>query len=1173
MRQTSKILSMLLAVAMLLPSQALAADGALEDAASKSTVVINEVESDAPNKGNDWVEIANIGSEAVNISGWYLTDDKGEERKTEGKTTPLAEGTILKPGAFLVLEEPVNFDFGLGKADTAILYDGNGKQVDSYAYTSVAAGTWSRQADGGFADAEATKGAANAAPAAPEPNPPAAKSALVLNEINSSPDDWVELMNTGTEALDVSGYELRDNSDDHRWRFPEGSTLAAGELLVVDAKSNGLVYDDQTKSFAAGTFEAAIGIGSGDSVRLYDKDGKLLDEYSWTKHASYDGDAAKASYGRYPDGTGAFRLMAETKGQNNTMPYASPIVINEVESNGDATDWVEIMNVGTQSVDISGWYLLDNDPVGHKADVTPVQKGTTLEPGVLYVFEQNKNFTFGLGKADQAAIYDADGNLVTEYEWAAHANGVYARIPDGTGEFQDFATATKGKKNKIVNPVVINEVQSNDPSGGPDWVELANPTAEVLDISGLVLKDNKDKDSYTIPERTTIPANGFLVIYQDDNGTNGFAFGLGRGDSVRLFENGEQIAIATWPDESHTSPTWGLYPDVNGSSYQNTVEATPGAANKFAGIPDVIAWPGSDEVRTFDTASTFLEDSSGLDFTNGKLYAVDNGTATFWVMDAAKDGTLTFASGFEQGKRVCFRKDADNEKAKGPDAEGITVDGSGMVYLASERDNSAKGVNYDTILMVNPNESGTRLVSQKEWNLTDSLPQVSANMGIEAVEWVANADVSGKLIDKTTGKPFDAANYPNAVAGGVFFVALEDNGHVYAYILNKNETVVQIADIDAKLGGAMALHYDTYEKKLWVAADDGYGNRMAQITLNGTAEPGIVHVLPASGVNTKANNEGFAIASAEYTVNGQRPVYKFCDGVTSGALTIGSIDCDYKAPSRPSHSSGSDNDPSYSISADKAEHGSITVSPRYAERGDTVTITVKPDSGYVLETITVKDSKGDELKLTDKGSGKYTFTMPTGKVEVKATFMDDNAMLNFFLDDPADSYYYDAVLWAAKQGITGGTDAEHFSPNVSCARDQLVTFLWRTAGKPAVDYAMSFSDVSTDAYYIEAVRWAASLGIVSGYGDGRFGVNNPITREQMAVMLYRFAKAQGMDTTQGGMEVREFDDFEQVSAYAGEAMAWAVNTGILKGADNQLMPKAPCTRAQIVTMLHRLLAD
>lgn len=1172
MRQASKILSMLLATAMLLPSQALAADAASEPQTQQPSVVINEVESDDPNKGNDWVEITNIGSEAVNISGWYLTDDKGEERKTEGKTTPLAEGTVLEPSAFLVLEETVNFDFGLGKADTAILYDAAGVQIDSYAYTSVADGTWSRQSDGSFADAEATKGAANAAPAEPKPNPPATKTTLLLNEINSSPDDWVELMNTGTETLDISGFELRDSNDDHRWRFPDGSTIAAGKLLVVDAQSSGLVYDDLTKNFAEGTFEAAIGIGSGDSIRLYDKGGNLLDEYSWTEHASYDGDPAKASYGRYPDGVGAFRLTKETKGSANEY-YAPTIVVNEVESNGDTTDWVEIMNIGTQPVDISGWYLLDNDPVGHKADVTPVAVGTILEPGFLYVFDQNKDFTFGLGKADKAAIYDAGGNLIVEYEWTVHANGVYARIPDGTGEFQDFATATKGKKNKIVNPVVINEVQSNDPNGGPDWVELANPTAEALDISGLVLKDNKDKDPYTIPEGKTIPANGYLVIYQDDSGTNGFAFGLGKGDSVRLFENGEQIAATTWPDGSHTTPTWGLYPDVNGSSYQNTAEATPGAANKFAGTPNVIAWPGSDEVHIFDTAPTFLEDSSGLDFADGKLYAVDNGTATFWVMDVAKDGTLTFASGFEQGKRVCFRKDAGNETAKGPDAEGITVDGSGMVYLASERDNSAKGVNYDTILMVNPNESGTRLVAQKEWDLTASLPQVSANMGIEAVEWVANSDVVGKLIDQNTGSTFDAANYPNAVAGGVFFVALEDNGHVYAYVLNEDETVMQIADIDAKLGGAMALDYDTYEKKLWVAADDGYGNRMAQITLNGTAEPKIVHVLPASGVNTKANNEGFAIASAEYTVNGQRPVYKFCDGVTSGALTIGSIDCDYKAPSRPSHSSSSDNDPSYSISADKAEHGSVTVSPRYAESDDTVTITVKPDSGYILETIIVKDSKGNELKLTDKGDGKYTFTMPAGRVEVKATFMDDNTMLNFFVDVPADSYYYDAVLWAAQKGITGGTDAEHFSPNASCARGQLVTFLWRAAGKPVVNYAMSFSDVSADAYYTEAVRWAASLGIVSGYGDGKFGVNDPITREQMAVMLYRFAKAQGMDTTQGGMAVREFDDFEQVSDYAGEAMTWAVNTGILKGANNQLMPKTPCTRAQIVTMLQRLLAD
>ena len=894
MKGIPKLLSIFLATSLLLPSQVLATSNSSESKVPKSTIVINEIESDAPNQGNDWVEITNIGSEEINISGWYLCDDKGIERKQEGKTTALPEGSILKPGEFLVFEETQNFDFGFGKSDTAILYNAADEEMDRYSYTNVAIGTWSRQADGSFGDANATPGAKNESPDTSQPTLPELKKSIILNEINSSPDNWVELMNTGNETLDLSGYELRDNSDDHRWRFPDKSTLKSGEFLIVEADSKGLVYDNQTQTFVEGTFESAIGIGSGDAIRLYDKSGTLLDEYQWTEHASYEGDAFKASYGRYPDGTGSFCLTKETKGLANDR-YNPTVVINEIESNGDETDWVEIMNIGTQSIDISNWYLLDNDPIGHKTESTPLPEGTILEPGALYVFDQNKDFTFGLGKEDQAVIYDASGNSVASYEWTSHANGVYARIPDGTGEFQDFSTSTKGKKNKVVNPVVINEVQSNDPNNGPDWVELANPTAENLDISGLVLMDEKDKDPYTISEGTEIPANGFLVIYQDDSGVSGFKFGLGKGDSLRLFENGEEIASTTWPAGTHTNPTWGLYPDINGDTYKNTQEATPGAANKFADIPNVIAWPGSDTVNVFDTTSTFLEDSSGLDFSNGRLYAIDNGTATFWIMDVAEDGTLTFAPGFESGKQVCFRKDSDNINAKGPDTEGITVDENGLVYLASERDNGNKGVNYNTILMVDPNTAGNRLTAQNEWNLTDSLPQVSANMGIEAVEWISNEDLINKLIDQNTGKAYNPSNYPNAVANGLFFVALEDNGHVYAYVLNTDETVQQIADIDTKLGGAMALDYDTYEKMLWVATDDGYGNRMARIAFNGTDTPDITHVLPASGVDTKANNEGFAIADATYTVNGQRPVYRFCDGVISGALTIGSIDCSYSA--------------------------------------------------------------------------------------------------------------------------------------------------------------------------------------------------------------------------------------------------------------------------------------
>ena len=265
--------------------------------------------------------------------------------------------------------------------------------------------------------------------------------------------------------------------------------------------------------------------------------------------------------------------------------------------------------------------------------------------------------------------------------------------------------------------------------------------------------------------------------------------------------------------------------------------------------------------------------------------------------------------------------------------------------------------------------------------------------------------------------------------------------------------------------------------------------------------------------------------------------------------------------------------PRYDVAVSDGAHGSVTVSPKSASKGSTVTVTVTPDKGYTLETLSVTDKNGSALDLTDQGGGKYTFTMPSAPVTVAATFMDDNTMLNFFVDVPAGAYYYDAVLWAAEGGIVTGTDAVHFSPEASCTRAQLVTFLWRAAGSPVVNYAMNFNDVDGGTYYAEAVRWAASLGIAGGYGDGRFGTNDFVTREQVAAMLYRFAKAQGMDTTQGGMAAREFADFESVSSYALEAVDWAVNAGVLKGDNNRLLPQDNCTRAQIVTMLYRALGE
>jgi len=265
---------------------------------------------------------------------------------------------------------------------------------------------------------------------------------------------------------------------------------------------------------------------------------------------------------------------------------------------------------------------------------------------------------------------------------------------------------------------------------------------------------------------------------------------------------------------------------------------------------------------------------------------------------------------------------------------------------------------------------------------------------------------------------------------------------------------------------------------------------------------------------------------------------------------------------------GSSSSPSYPVSVpDKTDHGSVTVSPKNASAGSTVTITVKPDSGYVLETISVTDKNGNDLKLIDKGGGKYTFTMPTSKVEIKATFMEDNSVLNFFYDVPNDAYYYEAIKWAAENGVTGGVGNSLFAPNQPCTRAQIVTFLWRAAGSPVVNYRMPFTDVDEGAYYAEAVRWAASTGIVTGLTETTFGTDSVCTRAQAAAMIYRCAQAQGKGFTGAWMFHLPFTD---VPEWAYESVAWCYMNGVTTGVnETAFAPGNDCTRAQIVTFLWR----
>ena len=264
----------------------------------------------------------------------------------------------------------------------------------------------------------------------------------------------------------------------------------------------------------------------------------------------------------------------------------------------------------------------------------------------------------------------------------------------------------------------------------------------------------------------------------------------------------------------------------------------------------------------------------------------------------------------------------------------------------------------------------------------------------------------------------------------------------------------------------------------------------------------------------------------------------------------------------PSYYSGSSSDPTYSVTVDKTENGSVTVSPKSASKGSTVTITVKPDSGYVLETLTVTDKNGNELTLKDKGDGKYTFTMPAGKVEVKATFMEDNSMLNFFYDVPNGAYFYEAVKWAVDKGITNGLSDTMFGPYESCTRAQIVTFLWRAAGSPEPKTVSSFTDVPASAYYAKAVAWAVENGITNGMTVTMFAPDATCTRGQSVTFLYRALKG----TASGSAN---FTDVKSDAFYA-DAINWAVANNVTNGTSNTTFsPNADCTRAEIVTFLYR----
>ncbi len=565
---------------------------------------------------------------------------------------------------------------------------------------------------------------------------------------------------------------------------------------------------------------------------------------------------------------------------------ANGLVVNEVESNGDDTDWVELANTSAAAIDLSGYAFLDDDGK-HEAYVLP--SGSTIAAGGYFVIDglsaTAQGFDFGLGGKDTVRVYDPAGDLVLRYSWTAHAAVTWGRCPDGTGPLVDTTASTKSAPNDCSSPVRINEVESQGGTPG-DWVELTNVGTTTVDLGGYVLRDGEDDHTYPIPAGTTVAPGGFTVLDEAD-----FVFGLGKADAVRLADPAGAIADEyRWSE--HAATSYGRNPDGTGE-FAVTAEPTKGAANRFAGVVTAEAWPGGPDETVLDDEDTFSGDLSGLDWTtsstsgDGQLWAVQNGDGLLYHL--ASDGEGGWAPTNTAGTDLRY---ADGTGT--PDAEGVTVtaDDPGAVYVSTERDNDVSSTSRPAVLRYATTDGSEAVLrATDDWDLAADFPGLGANAGLEGVTWVPDAWLTEHAFtDEHTGAAYAPATYPGH-GEGLFFVGVEGTASVYAYALMEDGAFQRVARIATPFAVVADVQFDPTLDALWVVCDEVCSGRTALFAVtDGAFAATTLYEAPADADRTLAN-EGFAISGV--CTDRERATFYADDNDTDGfSLRTGTYPCE-----------------------------------------------------------------------------------------------------------------------------------------------------------------------------------------------------------------------------------------------------------------------------------------
>ena len=949
-----------------------------------------------------------------------------------------------------------------------------------------------------------------------------------------------------------------------------------GKLTLRDSTVQGIidVQSGGTFSMNYNAYNKKYETGASICGQLRMEDGSILENAAIYSHANYlaNGD-----------------LTDRTTHEPVVMTTGNVQVKGQVFISGDAGG----SEIGQSGLRVSGTLTLDNGAVlavyGGKGTVVDTKGGTAIELNNGTITGGGKVIALGgevLWKHGGAAV-SGTGTIATTEAYLQGATA-YTHSPSKPqpGKAHDDTVTVTANRRHVADGELIDTVD--------------NPLADLYWKANIDAAPNLSKYAITPTPGyvlMNIPYNAFYAAEKGDNDT---AAQVDAVSSATKSKPLSSLAANSYHNNSDGSDISGIIypvyvPDLSAlHGYKQVKDSdTLTITVTLRGKETTTTYKGKD---TLFGAPDYSYYALSAEPTSYKALTVSNGTFSFGkataIATAASGTSVTLTT---NGRHAYYAmKVAGLAEDIAGNVSAVTLHTTdGNVYglrhvvgiwrgaeLGFGVDSGLQGKTIDTITYYLSDGTiqtiGTNLKIPKSTKNVTTTVKNALNTAREAVVTVENLpeDFDAQYAVASGSTDLSAYNFKvegekltwtDTPAFGAYTLTITDKSCAYAPVSTSFE--LKTADIIAK--------YDASKKALVKASSDITDEQLAAYlkAISAVSVDGRSYAASGRGAVTIIKDGGVIDLAATQFSKGDGATYSMvvkATGYQDLTFTL-------ETPKQSNHSSGSSGSSSsgsssgsgrsYAVTAPSTKNGDVTVSPKNASKGDRVTITVTPDKGYELDSLTVKDASGNKLKLTDKGNGKYTFTMPGSKVTVSAEFIEEQAA-SIFADVPADAYYAKAVEWAVKKGITNGKANGLFGSNDPCTRGQIVTFLWRAAGSPAPKGTAKVpGDVLPGSYCYDAVAWALEIGITGGTGNGKFSPDATCTRAQAVTFLYR---ASGSPAVSGSAA---FSDVA-ADAYYVSAVKWAEKNGITGGIGGGLFGSGNnCTRGQIVAFLWRDMAE